>query len=188
VSQLSNRRPSLPAAGLAWAALLLLVSAAPFKVGMTSLEALTRRSELIVVGRVTGVEDMASGGRVATATVEQTWKGEELPQVHYRAEAVHMCDITSARPGERVLLFLTAPMDDGRRAILHAGYGRMPILSLQGEPYATVGGVVKLPKRTPTIPRASGGKAVPLAVLEELVAESVRKQLDEETDHQAAER
>jgi len=128
------------------------------------LEDLAARSHLIVIAKVSTVEDApANLGRddpgmpplkVATAQVIETWKGTPVREVRYVASPDSMCDTSHAVKGERVVLFLTHSRwrkDSAFLSITHAGHGRMPIREVEAKMYAAVSDEVILPQGTPTI-------------------------------------
>jgi hypothetical protein len=86
-------------------AAVLAVTPAAAKVAPTTLAQLTAGSSSIVVGKVTSVFEIR-GVRVATLSVEETWKGPQLHELAFLAQGTWTCDIADADPGERALLFL----------------------------------------------------------------------------------
>ena len=134
-----------------------------------TLKDLAAQSDLIVVARVTKVEDgpaeLQPAGhefpavKVATAQVIETWKGDKVREIRYIASPTRPCDIASAEKGERVVLFLEGSKDSPY-SIAHVGRGWMPIHDANDNRYATLADEVILPKGTPTIPRAKTSRFV----------------------------
>jgi hypothetical protein len=123
-------------------ALLGAPSAAAKKMG-SSLETLTKDSEVIVVGRVVRV--FAEGSyRFATLRVDAELKGPGAKEVTFVASRTWSCDESFAVEGEQLFLFLASDVDATVRAafrvaqrsqapspiysITHSGAGRMPIV------------------------------------------------------------
>ncbi|QEH35555.1 hypothetical protein OJF2_41080 [Aquisphaera giovannonii] len=130
----------------------------------TNIESLATNSELIVVAKVTKIEDAPASLerddpsmpplKVATARVLETWKGGPVREVRYIASPDWTCDTSHADEGERVVLFLSYEhwrKDRTFFSITHAGRGRMPIREVEGKRYAAVQDDVILPAGTPTI-------------------------------------
>jgi hypothetical protein len=148
------------------------------------LQKLVAQSDLIVVARVTKVEDGPADVKteddrffprvkVATAEVIETWKGTPLREVRYVASPLWTCDISDAEKGERVVLFLGSRKGSPIMMIAHSGRGRMPLREVEGKTYATFWDEVELPKGTATIPgpepKYSFTRSVELTKLKELV-------------------
>ncbi|HEX6087409.1 MAG TPA: hypothetical protein VF266_22950 [Thermoanaerobaculia bacterium] len=93
------------------------------------LKELVARSELIVVATVFGLRVEGSQS-IAMADVEDVWKGSVAGHtVEYVASpGWFACDVSSARKGERVVLFLERNPSDRRLSIAHYGRGRMEIV------------------------------------------------------------
>jgi len=127
------------------------------KVAPLSLSELGRRSDVIVVARVTRIVSNdpldPQSPRYATATVIQVWKGNPDHTVEFLASPTWACDIADAALQERVLLFLDR--DEHRPhgyVIAFAGRGRMPLREVKGKVYVTVWSDVVLPDGIPVIP------------------------------------
>ena len=82
----------------------LMATACQSKVAPTTLEALTAKANLIVVGRVTKLITV-KGIQVAEVQVERTLKGSTLPSVYYLAQPTWICDTTKGTVGEEALFF-----------------------------------------------------------------------------------
>jgi hypothetical protein len=143
--------------------LVILPTPAEAKVASITLKKLTESSDLIVVATETTVEDGPAGLnlgeetkspiKVATARVVEVWKGKAGPDVRYIASPTWTCDISEAKVGERVVLFLSKSKGVPFMLIEHSGRGRMPIRDVNGKPHATVWvGDVQLPRGVATIP------------------------------------
>ena len=103
--------------------------------------------------KFTGCEGAAEGG-----TIGSTWT----------------CDISDAKKGEEVVLFLTRTKGGPGLEICHSGRGRMPLREVRGKTDATLWVFdVRLPEGTATIPglepEYSFIRSVELAKLKELV-------------------
>ena len=131
--------------------------------GALTLKELIDGSDLIVVASETKIEDGPAGLKlgedvmppikVATARVLEVWKGNAGHEVRYVASSTWTCDISEAKVGERVVLFLMKPKDWPFMLIEHSGRGRMPIRDVEGKLYATIWAKdVRLPKGFMTIP------------------------------------
>jgi hypothetical protein len=112
------------------------------RTAMPTLEELTKSAKVIVVARVeavatepaneagkfSGVRELNSERRVATARVLEVWKGSVGEEVQFRASKSWTCDVSTAVVGETVLLFLTDdPKDSAALAIAFNGIGRLPV-------------------------------------------------------------
>ena len=153
------------------------------KVGKMDLKELVARSDLIVVAKVSKVEDgpadakpedeRFSAVRVATAEVIETWKGAPPREVRFLASPTWVCDISEAEKGEQVVLFLTRRKEEPSLRISHSGRGRMPLRMVKGKTYATLWDDVRLPEGTATVPgpepEYSFIRSVELSKLKELV-------------------
>jgi len=145
-----------------FAASIALPRAAVGRVARTTLDEIVEISSVIAV--VEDVEVLQSEGvRVARGTVEHVMKGPpSLREVYYLAEHTWMCDIATAKVGERSLIFLVAPgaaeaspderhfpAEIGGNAILRivwSGRGRMPIRTIEGRGFVTLWDDVELPE------------------------------------------
>jgi hypothetical protein len=115
-------------------AMLGIAAPARAKIDPMSLDELLDASDLVVLARVESIESP----RTATARVLATWRG--LPQARVRYDAAHTstCDTSFAAVGETVVLFLTAPGQDGVR-ITNYGQGRFEVHRLgDGRDYASL--------------------------------------------------
>ena len=153
---------------------LLSASEAGAKVAPTSFVRLAESSDLIVLAKVDSVTGKPSDpGRRAKATVTEVWKGPKVATVEFHASSTWTCDITDAKPGETVLLFLSK--GKGAGWVLNAsGRGRMPLRTVDGKTYVTPFADVILPPGTPAIaapPGSAGGfeRAVELDAARDLV-------------------
>ena len=123
--------------------LICLASAATAKVGTINLQDLTKQSSLIVVGTVSSVH--TGNIRMATFEVERFVKGTGPKHLEFVAEPTWTCDISDAKPGERLLLFLdraeagrivggkiglNKKLDHDAYLIGHSGRGRIQLLGL----------------------------------------------------------
>jgi hypothetical protein len=145
-------------------ALGFALSASPLwaRVADISLKELVDGCDLIVVATVSKVEDAPGDLKlgeevtvpveIATARVLEVWKGNAPREVRYVASPTWTCDVSDAKVGERVVLFLKKPEGWPIRVIAHAGRGRMPIRDVNGKLYATIrADDVRLPTGVSTI-------------------------------------
>jgi len=154
-----------------------------------TLKELVIRNDVIVLAKVLTVEDgptdiKAENDRfppvkVATAQVIETWKGSPVREVRYVASPLQTCDISDAKKGERVVLFLKNRSGSPILMIAHLGRGGMPLREVGGKTYATLWTEdVLLPEGTATIPgpepKYSFIRSVELRKLKELVRDSSR--------------
>ncbi len=150
-------------AGLVVIGLAISTSSLWARVAPVTLKELVDGSELIVFATETKIEDgpgdlkieeeVIRSPRVATARVLEVWKGQEGQEVRYLASPTWRCDISEAKVGERVVLFLVKPPDWPFWLIAQSGRGRMPIRDVEGNSYATIyTGDVQLPKGLMTSP------------------------------------
>jgi hypothetical protein len=121
-----------------------------------SLKVLIAKSEMIIVAKVSKLEDGPAdikpvearypAVKVATAGVIETWKGAKCGEVRFVASPTRYCDIADARVGERVVLFLEKLKGSTIMMIAHVGRGRMPVREVEGESYAMLPSEVRSPK------------------------------------------
>ena len=125
---------------------LLTISAAigapvAAKVGNISLADLAQQAEFIGVVRVDSISigiPFLRRSR-ATSNVLESWKGQREGRVSFVAAPTWICDITEANKNEEAVVFI----QDGR--LLHAGRGRMPVFTRDGQRLAAYWPEVKLP-------------------------------------------
>ena len=120
-------------------------------VAAISFDELVQRSDLIVVAKVESISPPLIDKRYAKAKVMEVWKGAQTERVEFLASPTWACDISEAKQGETVLLFLTKGNKSRSYAIAHSGRGRMPLRTVGGKSYATCWPDVRFPKDTPTI-------------------------------------
>jgi hypothetical protein len=132
-------------------------------VARITLKELIDSSDLIVVARETKVEDgpadldlgkeVRSPIKVATARIVEVWKGKGGPEVRYIASPTWTCDISEAKVGEPVVLFLSKSKSVPFMFIKHSGRGRMSIRDVNGKRHATIWVIdIELPRGVKTIP------------------------------------
>lgn len=137
-------------------------------------EDLVRYADLVVVGDVVRIETLVRKGDreepFAELSVKRVVKGEAgLASVVYLARGTWTCDTTTAKLGERVLLFLSTDEQDKdvepalraevatrfpgsqRARILWSGLGRMPVDVREGEEFATYDNDVIMPEGFPSV-------------------------------------
>ena len=111
------------------------------RVRLMSLSEFVQDSEFIGVVRVAriGVGIPFLKRRRATATILESWKGRASGSVTFRAAPTWTCDISDAKQGEEVVVFI-----QGGELQL-AGRGRMPIFLREGRRLAAMWPDVRLP-------------------------------------------
>jgi hypothetical protein len=158
---------------------LLTASQLFAEVGATKLSDLVVNCDLIVVATVESVSSPLIGKRYAKAKVAEVWKGTKTETVEFLASPTWTCDISEAKNGETVLLFLTRSVKSRSYAIAHAGRGRMPVRAVNGKTYATFWADVVLPEGTHTIegpdPKWKFIRSVDVSVLRDLVKGALQK-------------
>lgn len=131
------------------ALLCLIRSPVRAEVEPVLLEELVRGSEVIVVADVVLVRDEnaknGKGERVAVARVRERWKGSSGDTVEFFAHPAWACDVSDAKEGETVVLFLRrtrffppAASSGSTFFIAHHGRGRMPLVLKTKARYAEV--------------------------------------------------
>jgi hypothetical protein len=131
------------------------------EVGKIDFKDLVVRSDMVVVVTVTKVEagpkdievwdESFSPVKVATARVVETWKGKADKDVRFVASPTWVCDISSAKEGEKRVLFLQRLPNSPIMMTTHAGRGGMLLHNVKDKPYAIVSDDVILPTGTRTI-------------------------------------
>jgi hypothetical protein len=96
--------PRLPKPYVIFVIVLLLVGQSAAKVARTSLNELTARADLIVIGRVTRLIQVKEV-TVAELQVIRTLKGAHFAKLYYLAQPTWTCDTTDAEVGEESLFF-----------------------------------------------------------------------------------
>ena len=96
-----------------------------------TLEMLTRTANLIVVAQVENVTEKGDVS-IATARVIDVWKGQPAATVKFRASKSWICDVSTAIPGETVVLFLAGDAQAVVPAIAYSGIGRLPVNNAEG--------------------------------------------------------
>lgn len=90
------------------ALIIALSSLLHARAAQVALGELVKKSEVIVIGKVTSVSPI-DGGRIAWLEVTQTLKGDpQLKRLAFWASPTWTCDISTANEGEAVLLLLTS--------------------------------------------------------------------------------
>jgi hypothetical protein len=139
---------------------------------------LAEESQAIVMAKVESVTGRPEdGNQRAKAIVTEVWKGAKVKTVEYRVSPTFACDISDAKEGETVLLFLAKDEETGW-AIVWAGRGRMPLMSINGKDYLTHFGDVIFPAETPGIrtpKKCEDGFdfAVELSIVKQLVRKAI---------------
>lgn len=125
-------------------ALGILTPVLAFEVSSISVNKLYQIAEVVAIAQVESVTKV-NGAHVAHASISKTFKGPNLTEVNFVAEATWTCDSSSAKPGERVLIYLDKMPQTvvGRDysavvkhfqskgstlyKIAHSGHGKMPL-------------------------------------------------------------
>jgi hypothetical protein len=131
--------------------ILLAISQSFAKVASVQFTNLVANCDLIVVAKVESVSSPLIGKKYAKARVTEVWKGAKADTVEFLASPTWTCDISEAKKGETVLLFLTKDGESRSYAIAHSGRGRLPLRTITGKSYATFWPEVIFPKEVPTI-------------------------------------
>ena len=92
-----------------------------------TLTGLAATADVIVVATVERVSADAGAGRLAEAHVLAVWKGKPDPVVTFRASMSWECDVSDAKEGEMVALFLVKEPRTTVMSIAYWGQGRIPI-------------------------------------------------------------
>ncbi|MGH9869000.1 MAG: hypothetical protein ACREAA_12645 [Candidatus Polarisedimenticolia bacterium] len=156
--------------------LLLMSAPAVAKVAAQPFETLVAESGHIVLAKVSAVEGRGKKRLVAKADVLEVWKGPDLQEVMFSASPAWTCDISEAKVGETVVLFLGVAKPGELVYISHSGRGRMPVREVKGRFYADIWHEVILPEATPTIegPGSSVIRSIDLLLLKDLVLEHAK--------------
>jgi len=149
------------------------------KVAYVQFSDLVASCDLIVLAKVESVSSPLIGRKYAKARVTEVWKGTNAAMVEFLASPTWTCDISEARKGETVLLFLAKSKKSRSYAIAHSGRGRLPLRTVDGKSYATFWSDVILPNGTPTIdgpePQWNFIRSVEVAALRDIVKMTLQK-------------
>lgn len=149
------------------------------KVASFEFSDLIAHSELIVIAKVESVSSPVLGKRYAKARVTEMWKGTNVVTVEFLASPTWVCDISQAKEGETVLLFLTKSDKLRSYVIAYAGRGRLPLRTVAGKSYATFWPEVILPENIPTIdgpdPKLDFIRSVKVTLLRNIVKKTLQK-------------
>ncbi|MBI3868285.1 MAG: hypothetical protein HY299_07110 [Verrucomicrobia bacterium] len=160
-------------------AILLTASQSFAKVASIQFGNLVANCDLIVIANVESVSSPLIGKRYAKARVTEVWKGTKIETVEFLASPTWTCDISTAKKGETVLLFLNKGGKSRSYAIAHSGRGRLPIRMVTGKSCATFWPDVILPKDVPTIdapePKWDYVRSVEVRLLRDLVKKTPQK-------------
>lgn len=130
--------------------LILATTQSLAKVAFIQFSELIECSELIVVAKVQQVKSLSTGRHYAEAKISEIWKGKSAETIEFLASPTWPCDISDAKAGETVLLFLTKNSDSRSYAISHSGRGRRPVHVIDGKRVVFFGEVI-IPAETPTV-------------------------------------
>jgi hypothetical protein len=143
------------------------------------LDELVRCSDIIVLAKVEAVTRPLIGKRYAKATVTDVWKGTQIDRVEFLASPTWTCDISAAKKGETVLLFLTKGGKSRSYAIAHSGRGRLPLRTVGSKSYASFWPEIRFPMDTPNIdgpePKWNFIRSVDVETLRDLVKKALQK-------------
>lgn len=152
---------------------LFMASELAARVASIEFSNLVASSEMIVVAKVESVSSPLIGKKYAKARVTEVWKGTKTETIQFLASPTWTCDISEAKKGETVLLFLTKSEKSRSYAIAHSGRGRLPLRTVTGKNYAAFWPDVILPKDIATIdgpePKWDFIRSVELDALRKLV-------------------
>jgi len=132
--------------------LLQCIPEADAKLGSFTLETMIGESDSIVIGFVRSVTADENGSIVATIKINKTLKGDTANELVISVDRSWTCDISEAKAGERILLFIFSDKKTGKNRISESGRGRMPIDSVDGKEYATFWREVIMPQGVEIIP------------------------------------
>ncbi len=159
--------------------ILLIASQSFAKVASVQFSDLVTNCDLVVIAKVDSVSSPLMGKKYAKARVTEVWKGATTNAVEFLASPTWTCDISEARKGETILLFLTKSTKSRSYAIAHSGRGRLPLRTVGGKGYATFWGDIILPKEVPTIdgpdPKWDFVRSVEITILRDLVKNASQK-------------
>ena len=123
-----------------WIAMFFALVAMPAlaDVNSMSLRELVNESLVIAVGRVTSVVPGINGQVLAMVTVQRVWKGVTGRLLVFDIARRSENDISDAKVGEEVLLFLGRSQTKDPWSLVDQGRGRWPVRKLNGRFYASV--------------------------------------------------
>lgn len=126
--------------------LIALTTSASAKLAAFGLDEMIRKADIIVVGKVEAVSPKSGAPRNATVQVTEVLKGAPGEKVLLNVRRTWPCDVSEAKAGERILLFVQHDQEKGQNLIYASGRGRMPIDEVDGKTYATFWSEVCMPK------------------------------------------
>lgn len=149
------------------------------EVGRGRFDDLAKGSDIIVVAKIQSVRKPIFGKHYAKAKVIEVWKGKQTETVEFLASPTWTCDISEAKEGETVLLFLVKSDKSRSYVIARSGRGRMPLRDVNDKTYATFWPEVILPADTSTVdgpePRWKFIRSVEVTTLRDLVKKALEK-------------
>jgi len=106
---------------------------------IATLTGLAVSADVIVVAKVERVSADAGEERIAEAQVLEVWKGNPDPVVTFRASRSWECDVSDAKEGETVVLFLVEKPGTTVMSIAYWGQGRLPVSDEGGKTVVFLG-------------------------------------------------
>ena len=140
-------------------------------------EAMVSNSYMIVVAKVDSITPDSDAPTNAIVRVLETWKGPEHETITLSTAPTWTCDISNAKKGETILLFVWCNQRSGALSINYSGRGRMPIDEINGRKYAIFWPEVWLPKRI----RVTEGPQPEFDFIQRADLEDLKKLVDELT-------
>jgi hypothetical protein len=104
-----------------------------------TLTGLAVTADVIVIAKVERVSADADAGRLAEARVLAVWKGKPDPVVTFRASKSWECNVSDAKEGEMVVLFLVKKPGTTVMSITYWGQGRVHIREESGRALVFLG-------------------------------------------------
>ena len=112
------------------------------KLGAFEFEHMVKGSTFIVIGKVKSVS-LRKNATVEVLEILKSAPGQELV---LNVGKTWTCDVSEAKKGETILLFVSRNQKEKRNQIYASSRGRMPIDELKGKKYATFWPEVRMPK------------------------------------------
>jgi hypothetical protein len=130
---------------LAAAVLIVFTTSASAKLGAFGLDEMIRKADIIVVGKVEALLPKTGAPTNATVRVTEVLKGAPGDTIALNVQQTWTCDVSEAKAGELILLFVWRDQKTGQNLIYGSGRGRMPIDEVNGKNYATFWPEVRMP-------------------------------------------
>ena len=158
---------------------LWMTSVCLARVASPTLTTLSKRADCIVLAQVESISTEPPDTRVAISQVIEVWKegkGISGKTVKYRASPSFACDMSTTTVGHLAVLFLEHDDTNQYLNISYAGRGQMLINTFDGEPYASLAGVIlpeELEASDKLKPHRPGEAILAVNVLKEYVIRSL---------------